>query len=288
MGERCGNADLITIVANLALKKSGYEVLQPGSLQRLTELSRYVYETGQHEFPAEPAVRRLERVRPQGRHARPCRRPSVGTATNTSLRRRVGNERRILVSELSGRSNIMAMTSEPRHPARSRADGQNPGPGGRRWRSRATSSRRPRRSFDLLVQAMCRHVPAALRAAELSRQRREPTPRGAADDRGHGENARRRVDPARSGRRGRPGQRPGRARCARPWPRRFPSLADMHLVDYKVRVINTEAGTAAGVRVVIESRDEHDVWGTVGRERKHDRGQLDRAGRQLRIQAVQG
>ena len=38
----------------------------------------------------------------------------------------------------------------------------------------------------------------------------------------------------------------------------------MQLVDYKVRVINTEAGTAAVVRVVIESRDEHDVWGTVG------------------------
>jgi 2-isopropylmalate synthase len=38
----------------------------------------------------------------------------------------------------------------------------------------------------------------------------------------------------------------------------------MHLVDYKVRVINSEAGTAAGVRVMIESRDRHDVWGTVG------------------------
>ena len=38
----------------------------------------------------------------------------------------------------------------------------------------------------------------------------------------------------------------------------------MQLVDYKVRVINTEAGTAAVVRVVIESRDEHEVWGTVG------------------------
>ena len=44
----------------------------------------------------------------------------------------------------------------------------------------------------------------------------------------------------------------------------FPNLADMHLVDYKVRVINSEAGTAAGVRVVIESRDDDDVWGTVG------------------------
>ena len=44
----------------------------------------------------------------------------------------------------------------------------------------------------------------------------------------------------------------------------FPNLRDMHLVDYKVRVINSEAGTAAGVRVTIESRDENDVWGTVG------------------------
>ena len=44
----------------------------------------------------------------------------------------------------------------------------------------------------------------------------------------------------------------------------YPSLKDMHLVDYKVRVINSEAATAAGVRVVVESRDATDVWGTVG------------------------
>jgi 2-isopropylmalate synthase len=44
----------------------------------------------------------------------------------------------------------------------------------------------------------------------------------------------------------------------------FPNLASMQLVDYKVRVINSEAGTAAGVRVAIESRDADEVWGTVG------------------------
>jgi 2-isopropylmalate synthase len=44
----------------------------------------------------------------------------------------------------------------------------------------------------------------------------------------------------------------------------YPNLAEMALVDYKVRVINSEAATAAGVRVVIESRDEQDLWGTVG------------------------
>jgi 2-isopropylmalate synthase len=44
----------------------------------------------------------------------------------------------------------------------------------------------------------------------------------------------------------------------------FPNLKKLHLVDYKVRVINSEAATAAGVRVIIESQDENDVWGTVG------------------------
>src|SRR4029078_10849459 len=44
----------------------------------------------------------------------------------------------------------------------------------------------------------------------------------------------------------------------------FPNLRDMHLVDYKVRVINSEAATAASVRVVIESRDDAQSWGTVG------------------------
>jgi 2-isopropylmalate synthase len=44
----------------------------------------------------------------------------------------------------------------------------------------------------------------------------------------------------------------------------FPALASMQLVDYKVRVINSEAATAAKVRVIIESQDEHGLWGTVG------------------------
>jgi 2-isopropylmalate synthase len=44
----------------------------------------------------------------------------------------------------------------------------------------------------------------------------------------------------------------------------FPGLRDMRLIDYKVRVVNSEAGTAARIRVIIESSDHHDVWGTVG------------------------
>jgi 2-isopropylmalate synthase len=44
----------------------------------------------------------------------------------------------------------------------------------------------------------------------------------------------------------------------------YPSLERMRLVDYKVRVINSDEGTAARVRVVIDSADDEDVWSTVG------------------------
>jgi 2-isopropylmalate synthase len=44
----------------------------------------------------------------------------------------------------------------------------------------------------------------------------------------------------------------------------YPAIRDVHLFDYKVRVVNAREGTAARVRVIIESRDKTDVWGTVG------------------------
>ncbi len=44
----------------------------------------------------------------------------------------------------------------------------------------------------------------------------------------------------------------------------YPRLAELHLADYKVRVVNARAETAARVRVVIEWRDRDSVWGTVG------------------------
>ncbi|MFN8706596.1 MAG: alpha-isopropylmalate synthase regulatory domain-containing protein, partial [Planctomyces sp.] len=44
----------------------------------------------------------------------------------------------------------------------------------------------------------------------------------------------------------------------------YPRLSEMTLQDYKVRVINSTEGTAARVRVVIESRDRDSIWSTVG------------------------
>jgi 2-isopropylmalate synthase len=44
----------------------------------------------------------------------------------------------------------------------------------------------------------------------------------------------------------------------------YPTLAKMHLSDFKVRVLDQKAGTAAKVRVLIQSQDENDSWWTVG------------------------
>ena len=44
----------------------------------------------------------------------------------------------------------------------------------------------------------------------------------------------------------------------------YPSLKEMHLVDYRVRVVNAKAGTAAKVRVLIESKDPRQMWWTIG------------------------
>ena len=44
----------------------------------------------------------------------------------------------------------------------------------------------------------------------------------------------------------------------------YPAIKDMHLTDYKVRVLNGNEGTAARVRVLIDSADGTDKWSTVG------------------------
>ncbi len=57
IGERCGNVDLCSVVANLSLKGLGYEVLGPGQLAHLTEVSRFVYEVANMNFrPGQPFV----------------------------------------------------------------------------------------------------------------------------------------------------------------------------------------------------------------------------------------
>ncbi len=111
IGERCGNADLVSVISNLAIKKNDYEVLGGRSLEQLTELSRYVYETTNMNLRAgQPFVGQSAFAHKGGMHVHAINR---ATASYEHMDPQlVGNARRVLISELSGRSNIMACTRQ--------------------------------------------------------------------------------------------------------------------------------------------------------------------------------
>ena len=198
----------------------------------------------------------------------------------------VGNERRVLVSELSGKSNIAAKLGEHdlEHDAALLAkvldrvqDLENEG-----YQFEAAEA-----SFVLLVERLAgRYDPWFERLGyhvSVSGQHATGEPITEAtvklrvgDDVEHtvseGDGPVNALDGA----------------CARRWRGTTRASREMHLVDYKVRVINARAGTAARVRVVIESRDERRGLGHGRRLREHHRGKLAGPGRRLRPQALPG
>jgi 2-isopropylmalate synthase len=265
LGERCGNADLLSVIANLTVKKHGYQALNEGAVAHLTELSRFVYETANLRLRSnQPFVGQSAFAHKGGMHVH-----AVARATSSYEHiapELVGNERRILVSELSGRSNIKAVVNsgtlgtelaeeDPQLMDRILArvvELENQG-----YQFEAAQG-----SFDLLAKKVAGtfrphferiHFRVNVEADAPDNVVTEATVKLGIDGQVRHEVAE--------------GDGPVNALDAalrKALHAHFPNLAQMSLVDYKVRVINTEAGTAAGVRVVIESRDEDEVWGTVG------------------------
>src|SRR6185437_1433431 len=104
VGERCGNMDLLPLIANLRLKYN-LDCLREDSLKRLTEVSRYVYETANLNLaPGQPYVGTSAFAHKGGMHVQAVQK-DVSTYEHVSPEE-VGNSRRILISELSGVSNI--------------------------------------------------------------------------------------------------------------------------------------------------------------------------------------
>ncbi|MCI0642143.1 MAG: citramalate synthase [Gemmataceae bacterium] len=259
IGERCGNVDLVSVIANLALKR-GYEVLRPGSLLHLTEVSRYVYEIANMNFRSnQPFVGTSAFAHKGGMHAHAV---AKSTATYEHIDPgSVGNERRILISELSGQSSIVAKTTkyDIQNDKVMMAkimnlvqDLENEG-----YEFEAAEA-----SFDLLVRkALGTYKPKFERLAY----------RVNVETGGAGQTITEATVKIRIGEQSQhtvsEGDGPVNAldgALRKALQHSYPGLAQMQLVDYKVRVVNSKAGTAARVRVVIESRDHADVWGTVG------------------------
>jgi 2-isopropylmalate synthase len=260
IGERCGNADLISVVANLALKPPGHAVLGGTGTRHLTELSRFVYETANMSYrPGQPFVGTSAFAHKGGMHVHAV--SKAAESYEHIAPEAVGNSRRILVSELSGRSNIAALVTRPdARDDKALLDRvlaevcrlENEG-----WQFEAANA-----SFDLLVDRCAgRFRPAfetaayhvAVESRPGSDVRTEATVKLVV-------NGSQRHEVAE-------GDGPVNALDAalrKALEPAYPALARMHLVDYKVRVINAQEGTAAKVRVSIESTDGEAVWGTVG------------------------
>ncbi|MEO0532060.1 MAG: citramalate synthase [Planctomycetota bacterium] len=260
LGERCGNADLISVAANLALKKTGYEVLDKERVARLAELSGYVYEIGNLlRRNNQPFVGPSAFAHKGGMHVAAVNR--VAHSYEHVPPESVGNERRVLVSELSGRSNIIATTTkmglaeDKELMARVLEEVVNRENVGYQYEAAEAS-------FALLVRRLAgTYAPhfELVKYNVVSESRggtplTEATVKLLVDDRpehrvAEGDGPINALDGA----------------LRKALAGSFPKLNEMSLVDYKVRVINSEAATAASVRVVIESRDaDGETWGTVG------------------------
>ena len=259
LGERCGNADLCLVVPNLMLKL-GCEVISPEDLARMTEVSRFVYEianlipresqpyVGANAFSHKAGlhVNAIQKSRETYEHVEP---------------EAVGNARHFLISELSGRSNVLAKTGDEDLKSNPKAvrkvlqrvqDLENEG-----YQFEAAEA-----SFDLLVKKV---LGKHRRFFDLDRfnvvvdrfENGTPVTVATVKMTVKGE-----VQHTASEGDGPVNALDGALRKALEG--LYPTLREMSLIDYKVRVVNPRAGTAAKVRVVIESRDHDDIWGTVG------------------------
>lgn len=258
IGERCGNVDLVSVIANLALKR-GHDVLRPGSLVHLTEASRYVYELANMNFrPCQPFVGLSAFAHKGGMHIH-------AIAKNTTSYEHiepaaVGNERRILLSELSGRATILAkardaVREDPSLATKILEKVQELEHEGYEFEAAEAS-------FDLLVKKVAGHYAPKFerltyRVNIETDYRRKPLTEATVKVKVEGAMQHTVSD----------GDGPVNAldaalrKALLPF---YPRLAEMQLDDYKVRVVNAREGTAARVRVVIESRDHDAVWSTVG------------------------
>jgi 2-isopropylmalate synthase len=259
-GERCGNANLISIAANLALKRGLSLGMDLGTLR---ELAALVAELANRPLASSAAyVGKGAFAHKGGVHVSAVARdPRTYEHVDPAL---VGNVRRVLVSDLSGRSNIVAK-------ARERGldlDADDPAARAALARLKELEAQGYQfegadASFELLLhQARGAHVPAfELRGYRIIDEKRTREGRSVSEATIQIEVRGEREHTAAEG------DGPVNAldhALRKALERFYPTLGELHLVDYKVRVIPQGKGTASVVRVLVESSDGHSSWSTVG------------------------
>jgi 2-isopropylmalate synthase len=270
-GERCGNADLFAVIAGLELKRE-HELLPPGRLGALAATAREIAELANLPFdPKQPYVGSSAFATKAGLHASAiARRPDAYSHVNPE---RVGNRAHVLVSELAGRSNVLVKAAElgldlPGDVATEVLEEI------KAAEHRGYAFEAADASFELLVRRVAGRMPSWFdlegyrvvieKTGGLARglggsspldgtERSEAIVRLLLGEQrvvavGEGVGPVHALDQALR-----------KALCEL-----YPELASIHLVDYKVRILDGRDATSAVTRVMLTSADHEGEWTTVG------------------------
>jgi len=258
-GERCGNANLCAIIPDVELKL-GLRCLPDGGLAQLYDLAHFVAEIA-NLSPNDHAayVGRSAFAHKGGVHVAAIRRhPSSYEHIDPTI---VGNESRVVVSELSGRSNLLSKAEQ--------------------FGLEVGSDRGGRvleQIKELEAKGFAYEAAEASVALLMARQQPDYRPpfelldfqAGVGRRRGGGMFAEATVKvqigdevvhTAGEGNGPVSALDSALRKALRPF---FPEVAEMHLSDYKVRILDGRSGTGATTRVLIDSQSAHDTWSTVG------------------------
>jgi 2-isopropylmalate synthase len=260
-GERCGNADLFAIVADLELKE-GRRLLPGGRLSALTATAHAIAELANLPPDArQPYVGTSAFATKAGLHASAiARRPDAYSHVDPGS---VGNRMQVLVSELAGRSNVLAKATELGLDLEADAElGTRVLDRVKELEHRGYAFEAADASFELLVRreaglldelfdlegyrVIVERRPDGSDLSEATVRLRLEGERVMAAGEG--------VGPVHALDQG----------LRRALEGRYPELASIRLVDFKVRILDGRAGTKAVTRVLITSADERGEWTTVG------------------------
>ncbi len=260
-GERCGNANLASVIANLELK-FGHQTIGPDKLQLLTPTARFIAELANLQIPHGQAyVGSAAFAHKGGIHVSAVLKDSR-TYEHVSPEL-VGNRQRVLVSEMSGRSNIDYLLKDyPELAGRLDPDAR------RRLVDRVKNAEfegydleaadgtvelflrqelHPNAKFFELHGYEVMVVGGRAKATRATATVSIGTKAGDLVETAHGHGPVHALD-----------------QCLRRCLADTPGISDVHLIDYKVRVLDSKMGTAAKVRVLVEWSHGDHTWTTVG------------------------
>ncbi|MGB5195143.1 MAG: citramalate synthase [Polyangiales bacterium] len=258
-GERCGNANLCSILPDVELKL-GLRCVPDGGLAKLYDLSHFVAEIA-NLSPNEHAayVGRSAFAHKGGVHVSAIRRhPESYEHVNPEL---VGNESRVVVSELSGRSNVLSKAEELGLEV-SAAHGGQVLEKIKALEAKGFAYEAAEASVALLMARQqpdykppfeVLHFQAGVGRRDGGGMFAEATVKVRIGDEvvhtaGEGNGPVSALDSALR-------------KALQPF---FPEVANIQLSDYKVRILDGRSGTGATTRVLIDSQSLHDSWSTVG------------------------